>query len=93
MAELGHMKGNRILVGFAAETERLIEHSHKKLESKHLDLIVANDVSKPGIGFGADENQVTILGADGTVWESPRTSKREIAERILDRVGGMMKYE
>jgi phosphopantothenoylcysteine decarboxylase/phosphopantothenate--cysteine ligase len=86
MAELGRKKGSSILVGFAAETENLIGNSRKKLESKHLDLIVANDVSQPGIGFGSDENQVTILGADGSVWESPRASKTEIAERILDRV-------
>ncbi|HEY3297721.1 MAG TPA: bifunctional phosphopantothenoylcysteine decarboxylase/phosphopantothenate--cysteine ligase CoaBC [Armatimonadota bacterium] len=86
MAELGHLKGSCILVGFAAETENLLAYAKKKRESKHLDIIVANDVSKPGIGFGSDENQVTIIGADGSTWESPRTSKKEIAERILDRV-------
>lgn len=93
MAELGRRKDGHILVSFAAETEHLIEHARKKIESKHSDLIVANDVSKPGIGFGSDENEVTIIAADGSTWESPRLSKAEIAEKILDRVRDLCAHQ
>jgi len=93
MAEMGREKAGRILVGFAAETDDLLKNARGKLESKNLDLVVANDVSKPGIGFGSDENEVTIIGADGSSWESPRAAKSEIAEAILDRVKGLCKRE
>ena len=93
MAELGRRKDGHILVCFAAETEHLIEHARKKIESKHSDLIVANDVSKSGIGFGSEENEVTIIAADGSTWESPRLSKAEIAEKILDRVRDLCAHQ
>jgi phosphopantothenoylcysteine decarboxylase/phosphopantothenate--cysteine ligase len=75
-----------LVVGFAAETERLIERATEKLKAKHLDLIVANDVSQPGIGFGSDLNEVTMIDRNGTVTALPRLPKRAVAERILDRI-------
>ncbi len=85
-AEVGRNKGDRVLVGFAAETENLIKNAQSKLASKNYDFVVANDVSKPGIGFGADENEVTIIGKDGSVREVARAPKLDIANEILDSV-------
>ncbi len=73
------------LVGFAAETGSL-ERAGDKLRRKGIDLIVANDVAEPGSGFGTDTNRVTIIDADGGVDEMPLLSKREVADRLLDRV-------
>jgi phosphopantothenoylcysteine decarboxylase/phosphopantothenate--cysteine ligase len=84
IAELGRLIGDRTLVGFAAETENVVEHARDKLRRKHLDLIVANDVSKSGIGFGADDNEVTIIDAAGGAVHVPKLSKDEIAHIILD---------
>ena len=65
-AEVGARKRpGQVLVAFAAETERLIEYAARKLSAKNADLVVANDVSRAGIGFGADDNEVTLLFADG----------------------------
>jgi phosphopantothenoylcysteine decarboxylase/phosphopantothenate--cysteine ligase len=86
MAEVGRRKDRRVVVGFAAETDNLVENARAKLLSKNMDFIVANDVSKPGIGFGADENEVTIISGDGTVEELPRLPKIVIGRRILDLV-------
>ena len=74
-----------ILVGFAAETGNL-DRAPAKLQSKGIDLLVANDVSEPGSGFGTDTNRVTILDRAGAVDQLPLLSKREVADRILDRV-------
>jgi phosphopantothenoylcysteine decarboxylase/phosphopantothenate--cysteine ligase len=74
-----------ILVGFAAETGSL-DRAAGKLAAKGVDLLVANDVSEPGSGFGTDTNRVTILDADGGADELPLLTKREVADRILDRV-------
>jgi phosphopantothenoylcysteine decarboxylase/phosphopantothenate--cysteine ligase len=74
-----------ILVGFAAETGGL-DRAPAKLRSKGIDLLVANDVSEPGSGFGTDTNRVTILDRAGAVDALPLLSKREVADRILDRV-------
>jgi len=81
-AEIGSRRKGQILIGFAAETENALEHARKKLESKSLDAIVLNDVSKPGIGFDSDANAVTILTRDQQI-EVPQASKLEVAERIL----------
>jgi len=86
LAEVGRRKGSRVLVGFAAETNDLVANARKKLAQKHLDLVVANDVSQPGAGFDADTNIVKILDPAGGVEELPLLSKREVADRILDRV-------
>jgi len=88
LAGLGAERRERLLVGFAAETEALVDNARSKLERKNLDFIVANDVSRPGIGIEADDNAVTILGRAGEVWEVPRQSKAEVAEEILDRIFG-----
>ncbi len=74
-----------VIVGFAAETGSL-ERAPEKLRRKGADLLVANDVSEPGSGFGTDTNRVVILGADGSRDELPLLSKREVADRLLDRV-------
>lgn len=86
LSELGRSRGGEILVGFAAETDDLLENARKKLEAKNADFIVANDVSGEGVGLDADRNSVTVLGRDGSRTEVPEASKGEIAEAILDRV-------
>jgi phosphopantothenoylcysteine decarboxylase/phosphopantothenate--cysteine ligase len=86
---LGGRKGTRILVGFAAETEDVVERARAKLEGKNLDLIVANDVSAPGAGFGGETNAAVLLRRDGTSVEVPLATKREMAERILDEVAAL----
>lgn len=86
LAELGADKGARILVGFAAETERLLAHAAEKLQQKNLDLIVANDITRDGAGFHIDTNIVRFLHADGRVEELDLMSKEQVAERLLDRV-------
>jgi phosphopantothenoylcysteine decarboxylase/phosphopantothenate--cysteine ligase len=83
---LGEAKGGRVLVGFAAETEDLVANARKKLEAKSLDLVVANDVTAAGAGFGGDTNAVILLRRDGGRVDVPRASKREVAERVLDEV-------
>lgn len=85
LAELGAGKGPEILVGFAAETEDVLENAAAKLAGKGADFIVANDVSAPGLGIGSDRNAVTILGRDGGAHAVPEGTKREVAEAILDR--------
>ncbi|MCX8111442.1 MAG: bifunctional phosphopantothenoylcysteine decarboxylase/phosphopantothenate--cysteine ligase CoaBC [Syntrophorhabdaceae bacterium] len=91
IGELGRLKEDRILVGFAAETEKLVEHAYDKLSRKKLDLIIANDVSKPGIGFGSDRNEVTIIDTTGYARHVPEKSKDEIADVILDAVKRVLK--
>ncbi len=86
LAELGRDKGDRLLVGFAAETERVVENARDKLRRKNLDWIVANDVSRQDIGFDAPDNAVTIVGRQGDPIEVAKAGKAEIAERILDAV-------
>ena len=77
-------------VGFAAETEDLLNNAHKKLVEKRLAFICANDVSAPDAGFAVDTNRITILYKDGRQEELPLMSKREVAEKILDRIEEMM---
>jgi len=84
----GH--GPALVVGFAAETEDLLAHARDKLHRKRLDLIVANDVTAADSGFGADTNRVTLLGVDGSVEALPLLSKAEVAERVLERVVGLL---
>jgi phosphopantothenoylcysteine decarboxylase/phosphopantothenate--cysteine ligase len=87
LEELGRAKRpGQVLVGFAAETEDLVANARSKLERKNLDLVVANDVTAPGSGFEHDTNQVTLLGADGTVEARPMATKREVARAVLDAV-------
>jgi len=86
---LGEAKGGRLLVGFAAETEDLVANARRKLEAKNLDLIVANDVTARGAGFGGPTNAVVLLRRDGQRRDVPLASKREVAEQILDEVIGL----
>jgi phosphopantothenoylcysteine decarboxylase/phosphopantothenate--cysteine ligase len=83
---LGQDKRGRMLVGFAAETDDVLANARRKLESKNLDLIVANRVGGSAGGFGSDENAAVLLDAGGGSVEVPLTGKRELAERIRDRV-------
>jgi len=84
-AALGARKHDQIVVGFAAETQNVLENARKKLVSKGLDAIVANDVSQPGIGMDSDRNAVTIITATDVV-DVPEASKIEVAQKILDAV-------
>ncbi len=86
LAEIGKRKGSCLVVGFAAETENLLENARKKLASKNLDMIVANDVSEPGSGFDSEYNAAVLLTPGGERVELPRMSKVEMAGRILDQV-------
>jgi phosphopantothenoylcysteine decarboxylase/phosphopantothenate--cysteine ligase len=86
LKELGKRKKRQILVGFAAESKNLAVEARRKLQEKNLDLIVANDITVPGAGFGFDTNQVKIITAAGGVIDSPLLDKEEIAYIILDKV-------
>jgi phosphopantothenoylcysteine decarboxylase / phosphopantothenate---cysteine ligase len=86
LPRLAAEKGDRVVIGFAAETEDLELNATDKLQRKKLDFIVANDVSRPDAGFGVDTNIVTIVGADGQRQTTPKLSKEEVAEVILDRL-------
>ena len=86
LAELGKSKGDLLLVGFAAETESLVEGARTKLEQKNLDFVVANDVSNPASGMESADNEVIILDRRGGRVDVPRASKETIAEAILDRI-------
>jgi len=88
LAGLGQEKhAGQTLVGFAAETEGLLDHARGKLVAKNLDWIVANDVTAEGAGFDGDTNVVTLLARDGRAMALPLLTKREVAEQILDAVG------
>ena len=78
-----------VLVGFSAETNQMIKHARKKLLSKQIDLIVANDISKPNSGFDVDTNAVTIIGADGEQ-EIPTQQKSAVASVIFDRIESIL---
>jgi len=86
LAEIGRKKGDRLLVGFAAETENLIEEARRKLESKNCDMVVANLVSQDGVGFESDENEVVLVLRTGESIPVSRAAKRVIAQRIFDEM-------
>jgi len=85
LKEISLKKSSQIVVGFAAETENVLENARQKLVAKNLDAIVVNDVSREGVGFDSDRNAVTIITRDEVV-EVPETSKWEVAQRVLDQV-------
>jgi phosphopantothenoylcysteine decarboxylase/phosphopantothenate--cysteine ligase len=85
LKEISARKQAQIVVGFAAETENVLENARQKLAAKHLDAIVVNDISREGIGFDSDRNEVTIITHDEVV-EVPETTKWEVAQRVLDQV-------
>ncbi|MBN2468122.1 MAG: bifunctional phosphopantothenoylcysteine decarboxylase/phosphopantothenate--cysteine ligase CoaBC [Deltaproteobacteria bacterium] len=84
--EMGRDKGSCFIVGFAAETENLLKNARGKLTAKNVDLMVANDVTKPGAGFDSETNIVTLLTPDGAPEEIAKASKELIAQRILDKI-------
>jgi len=86
LAEVGRKKGDRLLVGFAAETENLIEEARRKMQSKNCDMVVANLVSRQGIGFESDDNEVTLVLRTGETIPVERASKSLIAHRIFDEM-------
>jgi phosphopantothenoylcysteine decarboxylase/phosphopantothenate--cysteine ligase len=86
LAEVAKVKGERLVVGFAAETDHVAENARKKLTAKNADLIVANDVSAEGAGFDHDTNVVTLFARDGRDLPLPHMTKTEAAQRILDEV-------
>ena len=88
---LGQRKKQQVLVGFAAETQNLLDNAQEKIKKKNLDMIVANDVTLPGAGFNADTNVVKFLFPDGQVNSLEKMPKSEVAEAILDVVRAKIK--
>ena len=92
LKELGKQKRTgQIMVGFAAETENVLENARKKLKSKNLDFIVANDVTMEGAGFATDTNIVTLIDKNGGIAALPQMTKYHVAEAILDRIVDLIK--
>jgi phosphopantothenoylcysteine decarboxylase/phosphopantothenate--cysteine ligase len=86
LAEVGQKKGDRLLIGFAAETDNLLEEARRKMVQKKCDMLVANLVNRKGLGFESDQNEVDIITETGQVVHAGPADKSEIAERILDQV-------
>jgi|SRR5208283_60135 len=84
LATMAREKGDRLVIGFAAETENVAENARRKLASKNADVIVVNDVTAEGAGFDVDTNIVTLFSRDGRDLPLPRMSKAEVAQRVLD---------
>jgi phosphopantothenoylcysteine decarboxylase / phosphopantothenate---cysteine ligase len=85
LKEIAARKPSQIIIGFAAETENVLENARQKLAAKNLDAVVVNDVSRAGIGFDSDRNEVTIITHDEIV-EVPETTKWQVAQRVLDQI-------
>ncbi|WOD09306.1 phosphopantothenoylcysteine decarboxylase [Marinomonas sp. GJ51-6] len=83
IATLAQQKRSKVMVGFAAETQNVIEYAKGKLERKGLDIIIANDVSRSDIGFNKDENQVTVITKENT-WEPAKAAKSELANQLVN---------
>ena len=86
LAEVGHRKGDRLLVGFAAETDNLLEEARRKMTQKKCDMLVANLVNRKGLGFESDQNEVDIITQTGQVVHAGPADKLEVAEKILDQI-------
>jgi phosphopantothenoylcysteine decarboxylase/phosphopantothenate--cysteine ligase len=84
--ELGKIKGNKIIVGFAMETEKLVENASEKVRKKNMDFIAANDLNEAGAGFAVDTNVVKLIDREGNIESIPLKSKLEVADIILDRI-------
>ena len=93
LKRLGELKKSQVLVGFAAESNDLIENAQIKLQKKNLDYIVANDITGEGIGFASEENKVTILCKDGRKIPMNKMSKRQVAEEIFNLINEERKHE
>lgn len=91
LQELGKVKGNRVLIGFAMETQNLIENASAKVKKKNLDFIVANDLRTEGAGFAGDTNLVKIIDSQGKVEEIPLMRKSDLADIVLDKAIGICK--
>ncbi|MDD4342830.1 MAG: bifunctional phosphopantothenoylcysteine decarboxylase/phosphopantothenate--cysteine ligase CoaBC [Eubacteriales bacterium] len=91
LAYLGENKGNKILVGFAAETNDIKENAYKKVNKKNLDFIVANDILEAGAGFKGDTNKVNLYFSDGHEVSLPLMSKKEVAQKIIDEILQLIK--
>ena len=89
--EIGKIKNNKILVGFAAETNDLIQNASLKIKKKNLDFIVANDLTKEGAGFGVDTNIVKIIDKEGNITEYPKMKKEEVANIILNKIKELLR--
>jgi len=87
---LGQRKKNQVLVVFAAETQNMMENARTKLVKKNADLMVANDVTRPGAGFDVDTNIVTLIPVEGEIKPLPCMSKDQVADKILDEVAAIM---
>jgi phosphopantothenoylcysteine decarboxylase/phosphopantothenate--cysteine ligase len=85
LAEVGQKKGDRLLIGFAAETQNLVEEARRKLRTKNCDMVVGNNVSRNDVGFGTDENEVILVLRTGENVEIPRASKRVVSDAIFDQ--------
>jgi len=90
LAELGRCKTRQILVGFAAETENLLMHAQEKMRRKNVDLLVANDVTRPGAGFGAQTNIVSFLFPDGRRKDYPLLTKDEVARELVAEIAALL---
>jgi phosphopantothenoylcysteine decarboxylase/phosphopantothenate--cysteine ligase len=86
LKKLGSLKKSQILVGFAAESNDLLENAQKKLNNKNLDYIVANDITAADTGFASDNNKVTIICRDGKTINLDKMSKRQVASRLFDLI-------
>jgi phosphopantothenoylcysteine decarboxylase/phosphopantothenate--cysteine ligase len=84
-------RNGRIVAGFAAESQSLLEYAETKLRQKGLDLIVANDISRKDAGFDVDTNAATIIRRDGSKVQLPMQEKRQLADRVLDEIAGLRK--
>ena len=91
IAEIGKKKGNRLLIGFAMESENLLENAREKLTKKNMDMIVANDLTQEGAGFRTDTNIIKILDCQGGLEELPLMDKKDVANHILDRIRALRK--
>ena len=90
LKELGGLKKNQILIGFAAETQNILDYARKKLVEKNLDFIVANDVTAEGAGFGVSTNIASIIWRGGNVESFSKMSKADLAEKITERVANLL---
>lgn len=90
LAELGHKKKSQVLIGFAAETENLLIYAQEKMKRKNVDLLVANDVTKQGAGFGSSTNIVSFLFPDGRKIDFPKMSKLEVARHLVKEIADIL---
>ncbi|MGJ5819629.1 bifunctional phosphopantothenoylcysteine decarboxylase/phosphopantothenate--cysteine ligase CoaBC [Paludibaculum fermentans] len=86
LAEVGRRKQDRLLIGFAAETENMVAEARRKMQTKNCDMVVANNVSADGVGFESDQNEVVLVLSTGEIQPLPRASKRALADQILDQI-------